>query len=217
MNSRTPRHVHQAILTNIQVDVKIPTDIAPGDYLLRAEVIALHVAGGLNGAQFYPSCYQITVAGSGSASPAGVSFPGAYKNTDPGILVDIHAKLSTYIDPGPTVYAGGVSKTPGNTKCTGQAASEGPGGKPATGVSYTHIAHRPLTKADGFNRPCTPPAPAAEPLRPLSAQLSRLLRLRRPDLHPLLLRLHWAAAEAARSRSMDSAVAATTMVALRVL
>lgn len=62
-------------------------------------------------------------------------FPGAYKNTDPGILVDIHAKMSTYVDPGPTVYAGGVSKTPGNSKCTGQAASEGPGGKPATGVS----------------------------------------------------------------------------------
>jgi cellulase len=144
----TLHHIHRATLTNLQVDVKIPTDIAPGDYLLRAEVIALHVAGGLNGAQFYPSCYQITVAGSGSASPAGVSFPGAYKNTDPGILVDIHAKLSTYIDPGPTVYAGGVSKTPGNTKCTGQAASEGPGGKPATGVNYTYNAHQSLTKAD---------------------------------------------------------------------
>lgn len=130
----------EPLLTTLQVDVKIPADIAPGDYLLRAEVIALHVAGGLNGAQFYPSCYQITVAGSGSATPAGVSFPGAYKNTDPGILVDIHAKMSTYIDPGPTVYAGGVSKTPGNSKCTGQAASEGPGGKPATGVSYRYTS-----------------------------------------------------------------------------
>lgn len=106
------------------------------------------MAGGLNGAQFYPSCYQITVAGNGSASPAGVSFPGAYKNTDPGILVDIHAKMSTYIDPGPTVYAGGVSKTPGNTKCTGQAASEGPGGKPATGVSHIYITYQALTKID---------------------------------------------------------------------
>jgi len=146
VHTRISHSIHQAILITLQVDVKIPTDIAPGDYLLRAEVIALHVAGGLNGAQFYPSCYQITVAGSGSASPAGVSFPGAYKNTDPGILVDIHAKLSTYIDPGPTVYAGGVSKTPGNTKCTGQAASEGPGGKPATGVSY--IDHQASIEAD---------------------------------------------------------------------
>jgi hypothetical protein len=116
------------------VDIKIPTDIAPGDYLLRAEVIALHTASSLNQAQFYASCYQITVAGSGTATPSGVLFPGVYKNTDPGILVDIHQKMSTYVNPGPSVYAGGVSKTPGNSKCTGSAATAGPGGKPATGV-----------------------------------------------------------------------------------
>jgi hypothetical protein len=39
-----------------KVDVKIPSDLAPGDYLLRAEVIALHTAGQANGAQFYMSC-----------------------------------------------------------------------------------------------------------------------------------------------------------------
>jgi cellulase len=64
-----------------------------------------------------------------------VLFPGVYKNTDPGILVDIHQKMSTYVNPGPRVYRGGVSKTPGNSKCTGSAATFGPGGKPATGVS----------------------------------------------------------------------------------
>ena len=120
-----------------RVDIKIPTDIAPGDYLLRAEVIALHTASSLNQAQFYASCYQITVAGSGTATPSGVLFPGVYKNTDPGILVDIHQKMSTYVNPGPSVYAGGISKTPGNSKCTGSAATFGPGGKPATGVPYT--------------------------------------------------------------------------------
>jgi cellulase len=82
------------------VDVKIPTDIPAGDYLLRAEVIALHVAGGLNGAQFYASCYQVTVSGGGSASPALVQIPGLYSNTDPGILINIHQKMSSYIDPG---------------------------------------------------------------------------------------------------------------------
>jgi len=39
-----------------KVDVKIPKDLAAGDYLLRAEVIALHTAGQANGAQFYMSC-----------------------------------------------------------------------------------------------------------------------------------------------------------------
>ena len=33
-----------------KMDVKIPTDIPAGDYLLKAEVIALHVASGMNGA-----------------------------------------------------------------------------------------------------------------------------------------------------------------------
>ncbi|KAM0693750.1 hypothetical protein Q7P36_007007 [Cladosporium allicinum] len=92
-------------------------------------VIALHTASSLNQAQFYTSCYQITVAGSGTATPSGVLFPGVYKNTDPGILVDIHQKMSSYVNPGPSVYAGGVSKTPGNSKCTGYAATYGPGGE----------------------------------------------------------------------------------------
>ena len=39
-----------------KVALKIPSDIPAGDYLLRAEVIALHVAGSLDGAQFYMSC-----------------------------------------------------------------------------------------------------------------------------------------------------------------
>jgi cellulase len=66
----------------------IPSDIAPGDYLLRAETVALHAAGSANGAQYYMSCYQLRIEGSGSAKPAGVKFPGAYKATDPGLLIN---------------------------------------------------------------------------------------------------------------------------------
>lgn len=43
-----------------KVDVKIPADLAAGDYLLRAEVIALHTAGSSGGAQFYMSCCKLT-------------------------------------------------------------------------------------------------------------------------------------------------------------
>ncbi|KFY32571.1 hypothetical protein V494_07862, partial [Pseudogymnoascus sp. VKM F-4513 (FW-928)] len=39
-----------------RVNMKIPEDIPAGDYLLRAEVVALHVAGSLGGAQLYMSC-----------------------------------------------------------------------------------------------------------------------------------------------------------------
>ena len=39
-----------------RMNIKIPTDIPSGDYLFRPEVIALHSAGSLGGAQFYLSC-----------------------------------------------------------------------------------------------------------------------------------------------------------------
>jgi cellulase len=35
-----------------KISFKVPSDIAPGNYLLRAEVIALHVAGSVGGAQY---------------------------------------------------------------------------------------------------------------------------------------------------------------------
>lgn len=41
-----------------RMNVKIPSDIAAGDYLLRAEAIALHTAGSAGGAQFYMSCCE---------------------------------------------------------------------------------------------------------------------------------------------------------------
>lgn len=42
------------------------------------------------GAQFYPNCVQIEVVGNGTVElPAGVSFPGAYKFDDPGVVYDV--------------------------------------------------------------------------------------------------------------------------------
>tara|TARA_R110002060_G_scaffold53677_4_gene64346 strand:- start:958 stop:1245 length:288 start_codon:yes stop_codon:yes gene_type:complete len=85
---------------------KVPSTLAPGDYLLRAEAIALHAASGSGGAQFYMTCYQLTVNGTGTATPAGVSFPGAYKASDPGIMINIYQTISKYVIPGPAVYKG---------------------------------------------------------------------------------------------------------------
>lgn len=60
--------------------IRIPECIAPGQYLLRAEMIALHGAGNYPGAQFYQECAQLNiVGGSGAKTPSTVSFPGAYK------------------------------------------------------------------------------------------------------------------------------------------
>jgi cellulase len=89
----------------------MPTCIAPGNYLLRAEIIALHSASKSMGAQFYMGCAQINVSGSGSTTGSStVSFPGAYGQSDPGILVSIYDSTgqpkgngTPYQIPGPAV------------------------------------------------------------------------------------------------------------------
>ena len=66
----------------------IPNGLASGQYLIRHEIIALHLAVTMGGAEFYPSCSQVNVRGSqvsvASANEL-VSFPGAYSDSDPGI------------------------------------------------------------------------------------------------------------------------------------
>ncbi|KAF1989026.1 lytic polysaccharide monooxygenase [Aulographum hederae CBS 113979] len=85
----------------------VPKELKAGQYLVRAEAIALHTAGSEGGAQFYLGCYQVEVEGTGTATPpasAMVKFPGAYKATDPGIKVDIYTKPLEYQAPGPEVW-----------------------------------------------------------------------------------------------------------------
>jgi cellulase len=69
----------------------VPSCIAPGQYLLRVELLALHSAGSPNGAQFYTSCAQIQITGSGTFTPSQTqSFPGAYSQNDASILTSIY-------------------------------------------------------------------------------------------------------------------------------
>jgi hypothetical protein len=85
----------------------IPSTLAPGNYLLRHEIIALHLATSIGGAEFYPACAQIRVGGSQTGAPQPrelVSLPGAYSDSDPGIfdpsVFDANAK---YVFPGPAI------------------------------------------------------------------------------------------------------------------
>ncbi|KAH7345852.1 glycoside hydrolase [Pyrenochaeta sp. MPI-SDFR-AT-0127] len=85
--------------------VTIPRCIAPGQYLLRAELIALHAAGQSMGAQFYMECAQINIVGaSADKTPATVSFPGTYKQNDPGVIYNLYNGQKTYTVPGPSVF-----------------------------------------------------------------------------------------------------------------
>lgn len=110
-----------------KISATIPRNLAPGNYLIRGEIIALHGAYALNGAQPYVGCVEVTVGGSGTASPSPnslVSFPGAYSNNDPGIYLSIYQGIRNYVIPGPAVYSGSSSTpVPPNTPTTPQVVT----------------------------------------------------------------------------------------------
>ncbi|SPQ20626.1 fbedf0fd-c147-479d-80c0-ea752ca01806 [Thermothielavioides terrestris] len=94
--------------TYTTVNTTIPADTPSGEYLLRVEQIALHLASQPNGAQFYLACSQIQITGGGNGTPGPlVALPGAYKSNDPGILVNIYSmQPGDYKPPGPPVWSG---------------------------------------------------------------------------------------------------------------
>jgi len=86
----------------------IPASLAPGEYMLRHELLAIHTA---NQPQFYPECAQLIITGSGSATPpssATIKLPGGYSASDPSIDIDVYdtPTATTYAIPGPTVWTG---------------------------------------------------------------------------------------------------------------
>jgi len=94
----------------VEFNFTIPKNLPSGQYLLRGEQIALHVASTFGGAQFYIGCAQLNVVNGGSGSPGPtVAFPGVYTGYEPGILIDIYtlpANYTGYQAPGPAVWTG---------------------------------------------------------------------------------------------------------------
>jgi hypothetical protein len=92
----------------------IPSCLAPGEYLVRHEIIALSGCSTIGKCQFYPSCAQVRVIGNGTVTPGGagdvgnvglVSFPGAYGQKDTGIYWNTNTQLpADYVIPGPKVW-----------------------------------------------------------------------------------------------------------------
>lgn len=119
---------------------RIPEDLAAGNYTFRHEIIALHMANKRNGAQNYPSCFNLEITGDGEARPSGVLGTELYKVDDPGLLLNIFTKdFTSYVIPGPTLYRGGAassmptqslssSKAAAITKATPSASSGGRSG-----------------------------------------------------------------------------------------
>ncbi|TPX11334.1 uncharacterized protein E0L32_001152 [Thyridium curvatum] len=96
------------VMKNLKWSSRIPANLAPGNYLIRHELLALHQA---NTPQFYAECAQIVVSGSGSYVPSGnylYSIPTYAPMSDPGIMVDIYTNgaSTSYTPPGGPVDSG---------------------------------------------------------------------------------------------------------------
>ncbi|KAJ6627620.1 glycosyl hydrolase family 61-domain-containing protein [Mycena sp. CBHHK59/15] len=153
-----------------EVTFPIPAETPSGQYLIRIEHIALHVASSYGGAQFYIACSQVDVRGTGTPGPL-VSFPGAY-TVRPSPSIDIYYPIpATYTQPGPALWpaSGSVSSYLNRIPFS-----------PSSILQCPSLARHPRPQ-----RPC--PLPPHLPPRPRPSHLPRRRprpRPARPPRHP---------------------------------
>ncbi|KAK7757428.1 hypothetical protein SLS62_000442 [Diatrype stigma] len=121
---------------------QLPANLASGEYLLRSEMLALHGAQEVNGAQFYIGCAQLKITGPGGSCSPEISLPGAYGAEDPNIYIP-----NFYNGFDPTTYS-----APG-----GEVASCG------TKPPETELPDMSGSKFEEAPTPTPTPAPAPEP------------------------------------------------------
>ncbi|KAI1261882.1 lytic polysaccharide monooxygenase [Xylariaceae sp. FL1019] len=102
--------------------VTLPKDIKAGPYVLRHEMLGLHMAD-QNNAEFYPQCINLEISGSGATEPEGQPASEFYKSDDPGIDIDIWRDLKSYSIPGPALYTSGDSATSNGRSAAGKSTT----------------------------------------------------------------------------------------------
>ncbi|KAK3946578.1 glycosyl hydrolase family 61-domain-containing protein [Pseudoneurospora amorphoporcata] len=129
--------------------VQIPADLKPGNYVLRHEIVALHGAGSVNGAQAYPQCFNLKVTGSGNTLPSGVPGTRLYTATDAGIWFNIYQNDLdfSYPVPGPALIAGAVSSIQQSSSAATATASATTNVPGATGGGGSPVTARVTTTA----------------------------------------------------------------------
>ncbi|KAK4230347.1 endo-beta-1,4-glucanase D [Podospora fimiseda] len=149
----------------------LPAALKAGKYLIRQEIIALHEGDAAfnavpaRGAQFYPSCVQFEVTGSGTVVPTqNFNFNTGYTYSDPGIVFNIYRTVTSYPIPGPAVFnfgAGGsapVSTSPAVRLTTTSVAAVRPTTTSVVAVRptstlVTSVRQTTTTKAAPVTRP----------------------------------------------------------------
>ncbi|KAK1983061.1 family 61 glycosyl hydrolase [Colletotrichum cereale] len=149
---RTNRWAANALIDNGNAWlVRIPPNVAPGHYVLRHDIIALHNAGQPNGAQSYPQCINLEITGEGTDSPPGTPGTALYKANDAGILYNIYRdSLNDYVVPGDAIIPGGVPMLPQfRIQVTASGSATPYGTTRVVSSSSTRVAPSSATSAAG--------------------------------------------------------------------
>ncbi|GIZ42427.1 hypothetical protein CKM354_000569900 [Cercospora kikuchii] len=135
----------------------IPDTLEAGEYLVRAEHIAMHGAHD-NGVEFYFACGQLKVTGTTATGVPGdtVKIPGMYQPDDPAIHFSIwnNAIKEYATTPGPAVIPGGhiTGSTTGST--TETVRVDGFGG--SSSASSNSTSARPSNGSSSGNASSSP-------------------------------------------------------------
>ncbi|KAL1901153.1 hypothetical protein Cpir12675_000642 [Ceratocystis pirilliformis] len=134
--------------------VQIPSSLAPGIYVLRHEIIALHGAGT---PQNYPQCVTLKVTGTGSDKPSGITGDKLYTSSDPIWDFSLYTGATSYAIPGPAMMPGAnpileqKSVAPASTI---EPTPYGAGGADAAAPTY---GSNPTSATTPAAAPTTPP------------------------------------------------------------
>ncbi|TFK32188.1 glycosyl hydrolase family 61-domain-containing protein [Crucibulum laeve] len=132
--------VQADLMTGVPATVSLPSNLTPGNYLIRHEIIALHLATSFQGAEFYPTCAQLKVGGTSTGAPMQsehVSFPGRYSDNDKGIYdPDVFNVRATYVFPSPQIasFVSGSSDAPAPSSGSSPSSSKAPSASSTKGA-----------------------------------------------------------------------------------
>ncbi|RYP34760.1 hypothetical protein DL767_004097 [Monosporascus sp. MG133] len=153
--------VEKVVANGGKKDFTLPSALAPGQYLVRQEMIGLHEADALatagRGAQFYPSCVQLEVTGSGTEVPSqNYDIVKGYDADEPGIVFNLYSSYTSYPIPGPDVFSFGSGSGPAPTTAAPTTAAPTTAA-PTTAAPSTLVT---VTKAPVTSAAPTTAAPA---------------------------------------------------------
>lgn len=174
------------------LNFQLPTSLQKGDYLLRAEIIALHNSP----AEIYPSCTQIRFTGNAAAknfvsSPSnGVQFPGAYSSGDAGFHFDVFTgPFGNYPFPGPTLsnIAPDASSDSGSSNNSSGSSSSNAPSSSGSATSDGNVNHAPANTASSSTPAATssattsnePPQTSSTPVAPAPRPTGKSCKARR--------------------------------------